>query len=70
MKIISFYATTVDALAQAHGPYTVDTGTLIQFVGGPNVGSTDFSWDFGDGATATPALPRIPTPMMASTLPS
>ncbi|MGD0223983.1 MAG: PKD domain-containing protein [Terriglobia bacterium] len=52
MKIISFYATTVDALAQAHGPYTVDTGTLIQFVGGPNVGSTDFSWDFGDGATA------------------
>jgi PKD repeat protein len=52
MKIISFYATTVDALAQANGPYTVDAGTLIQFVGGPAVGSTDFSWDFGDGATA------------------
>jgi hypothetical protein len=50
MKIISFYATTVDALAQTNGPYTVDAGTLIQFVGGPNVGNTDFSWDFWDGA--------------------
>src|SRR6266700_2845824 len=52
MKVISFYATTMDALAQANGPYTVDAGALIQFVGGPNVGNTDFSWDFGDGAAA------------------
>ena len=53
MKIISFYASTVDALAVANGPYTVDTGTAIQFVGDPNVGSTDYAWDFGDGSTAS-----------------
>jgi hypothetical protein len=52
MKIISFYATTVDALAEANGPYTVDAGTVVQFVGGPSVAHTDFFWDFGDGAAA------------------
>src|SRR5450759_2352710 len=52
MKIISFFATTIDALAQANGPYTIAVGTPVQFVGGPSVADTDFSWDFGDGATA------------------
>jgi PKD repeat protein len=52
MKIISFYATTIDAMAQANGPYTLPVGTPVQFVGGPDVADTDFAWDFGDGATA------------------
>jgi len=53
MNFISLYANTVDALAQANGPYTVPAGTAIQFTGGPNVIATDYSWDFGDGVTAS-----------------
>lgn len=55
MKVISTYATTVDALAVAGGPYFVDAGATLTFIGGPNKPDTQYLWDFGDGSTATGA---------------
>ena len=52
MKIISFYASTVDAMARANGPYTFPCGTAISFVGGPTTVNTSYHWDFGDGSGA------------------
>ncbi len=55
MKVTSTYATTVDALAIAGGPYFADAGTTLTFIGGPNKPDTQYLWDLGDGSTATGA---------------
>jgi hypothetical protein len=56
MQVISTYALTADALAKAGGPYVVDAGDLLTFIGGPNKPNTQYHWDFGDGVTATGAI--------------
>ena len=54
MQVISTYANTVTALAASGGPYVVDAGTMLTFVGGPAAKpDTQYKWDFGDGSTAT-----------------
>ena len=54
MQVISTYANTVTALAAAGGPYEVDAGTVLTFIGGPaGKPDTQYFWDFGDGTTAT-----------------
>ncbi|HVR06049.1 MAG TPA: PKD domain-containing protein [Solirubrobacteraceae bacterium] len=49
---LSQFALTVDALAQAGGPYDVDAGTPVTFTGAPNKPNTTYSWTFGDGGSA------------------
>ncbi|MGD0291699.1 MAG: PKD domain-containing protein [Candidatus Binataceae bacterium] len=54
MQVISTYANTVQALAASGGPYVVDAGTTLAFIGSPAAKSdTQYQWDFGDGSTAT-----------------
>ncbi len=50
--VMAIYATTVISFAEANGPYIVDAGTLVTFVGGPVTADTDYKWEFGDGVTA------------------
>ncbi len=56
-EVHATFETTADALAQANGPYAVDAGSPIQFVGGPARPDTDYEWDFGDGSTAAQMSP-------------
>lgn len=51
--ITSTFASTVIAFAEANGPYVVNAGLPVNFVGGPAKPSTSHDWAFGDGATAT-----------------
>lgn len=56
-EVHATFESTADALAQANGPYLVDAGSPIQFVGGPAKPDTTYEWDFGDGigvATMSP----------------
>jgi PKD repeat protein len=53
ITVRSTFALTVDAMAESNGPYVVDAGAPISFIGGPAAPDTDYFWDFGDGATAT-----------------
>ncbi len=47
----AIFASTLIAFAEANGPYIVDAGAPVSFVGGPVTADTDYQWDFGDGAT-------------------
>ncbi len=51
--VVATFASTIIAFAEANGPYIVDAGAPITFVGGPNTTNTSYAWDFGDGATAS-----------------
>ena len=54
MQVISTYANTVQALAASGGPYVIDAGTTLTFIGGPaSKPDTQYQWEFGDGSTAT-----------------
>jgi hypothetical protein len=46
------FESTVDALAESNGPYLLDAGAPVLFVGGPARPDTDYLWEFGDGGTA------------------
>jgi PKD repeat protein len=50
--VTAIYASTVIAFAEANGPYVVDAGAPVTFLGGPVAADTDYAWEFGDGATA------------------
>jgi len=56
-EVHATFESTADALAQANGPYVVDAGSPIQFVGGPAKPDTTYEWDFGDGTTAAAMSP-------------
>lgn len=56
-EVHATFESTVDALAQANGPYVVNAGSPIQFVGGPAKPDTTYAWDFGDGAGAAAMSP-------------
>ena len=51
------FESTADALAEANGPYVVDAGAPVQFVGGPATPDTDYAWEFGDGTSAAAMNP-------------
>jgi hypothetical protein len=51
------FESTADALAEANGPYVVDAGAPIQFVGGPAKPDTDYAWDFGDATSVAQMSP-------------
>ncbi|MGZ4722762.1 MAG: PKD domain-containing protein [Ilumatobacteraceae bacterium] len=53
ITVTGTYAGTVQALAQANGPYVVDAATSLVFTGDPDRPNTTYEWDFGDGVTAT-----------------
>jgi PKD repeat protein len=51
--VLAKFASTLIAFAQANGPYDVEAGALITFMGGPVAVDTDYAWEFGDGAAAS-----------------
>lgn len=52
ISVTSTFAATIQSLARANGPYTVDAGAPLTFTGGPDHASTSFAWDLGDTTTA------------------
>lgn len=50
--VTATFASTVIAFAQANGPYTVNAGLPVNFVGGPATPDTTHEWEFGDGSSA------------------
>ena len=51
--VIAKFASTVIAFAESNGPYVVDAGAPVTFMGGPVAVDTDYAWEFGDGASTT-----------------
>jgi len=56
--VTATFASVTDALARSNGPYVVPEGAEATFQGGPNVSSTTYAWEFGDGGTASTSVAK------------